>query len=61
MMTAVGGLSVAGLSDVLIPLILGGMIIFSTMLGSVAERGKEIFIYASLGLGPPAYRCPVLG
>lgn len=51
-MTAVGRLSVAGLSDVLIPLILGGMIIFSTMLGSVAERGKEIFIYASLGLAP---------
>jgi hypothetical protein len=52
LITAVGGLSVAGLSDVLIPLILGGLIIFSTMLGSVAERGKEIFIYASLGLAP---------
>lgn len=52
LLTAVGSLSVAGLSDVLIPLILGGMIIFSTMLGSVAERGKEIFIYASLGLAP---------
>lgn len=51
-MTAVGRLNVAGLTDVLIPLILGGMIIFSTMLGSVAERGKEIFIYASLGLAP---------
>ena len=41
-----------GLSDVIIPLVLGGLIIFSTMLGSVAERGREIFIYASLGLAP---------
>jgi len=45
-------MKVAGLGDILIPLILGGLIIFSTMLGSVAERGKEIFIYASLGLAP---------
>ncbi len=52
MMTAVGQLSLGGLADVLIPLILGGMIIYSTMLGSVAERGKEIFIYSSLGLAP---------
>lgn len=52
MLTGVGQLAVSGLSDVLIPLILGGLIIFSTMLGSVAERGKEIFIYASLGLAP---------
>ncbi len=51
-MTAVGQLAIGGLADVLIPLILGGMIIYSTMLGSVAERGKEIFIYSSLGLAP---------
>jgi hypothetical protein len=41
-----------GIGAIIIPLILGGMIIFSTMLGSVAERGKEIFIYSSLGLAP---------
>lgn len=52
LLTSVGKISVAGLAAVLIPLILGGMIIFSTMLNSVAERGKEIFIYASLGLAP---------
>lgn len=52
LLTSVGRLSVAGLGAVLIPLILGGLIIFSTMLNSVAERGKEIFIYASLGLAP---------
>ncbi len=50
--TAIGSLSVAGLGGVLVPLILGGLIIFSTMLNSVAERGREIFIYASLGLAP---------
>lgn len=49
---SVAGVSLSGFSDVLIPLILGGLIIFSTMLGSVAERGKEIFIFASLGLAP---------
>jgi cell division protein FtsX len=51
-MTAVDAMSVSGLTQVLLPLFLGGMIIFSTMLGSVAERGREIFIYASLGLAP---------
>lgn len=52
LLTAVGQLAVSGLADVIIPLVLGGLIIFSTMLGSVAERGREIFIYASLGLAP---------
>ncbi len=52
MVTAVDRLSVSGLGAVLVPLILGGLIIFSTMLNSVAERGREIFVYASLGLAP---------
>jgi hypothetical protein len=52
LVTGVNQLNVAGLAAVLIPLILGGLIIFSTMLNSVAERGREIFIYASLGLAP---------
>lgn len=52
LLTSVGRMSVAGLGAVLIPLILGGLIIFSTMLNSVAERGKEIFIFSSLGLAP---------
>jgi hypothetical protein len=52
LLTGVGQLSVSGLGAVLVPLILGGLIIFSTMLNSVAERGREIFIYASLGLAP---------
>ncbi len=49
---SVDKLAVAGMTDVAIPLVLGGLIIFATMLSSVAERGKEIFIYASLGLAP---------
>ena len=52
LLTAIGTMDVAGLGAVLVPLILGGLIIFSTMLNSVAERGKEIFIFSSLGLAP---------
>ena len=31
---------------------IGGLIIFNTMLGSIAERKREIHIYTSLGLAP---------
>jgi hypothetical protein len=36
----------------LIPIIIAALIIFNTMLNSIAERKKEIFIYSSLGLAP---------
>ena len=36
----------------LIPLVVAGMIIFNTMLNSIAERKREIHIYTSLGLAP---------
>ncbi|MFH1732770.1 MAG: FtsX-like permease family protein [Planctomycetota bacterium] len=36
----------------LIPLIIAGLIIFNTMLSSIAERKSEIYIYTSLGLAP---------
>lgn len=52
LLTGTGGLEASGLAGVLVPLVLGGLIIFSTMLNSVAERGREIFIFASLGLAP---------
>ena len=52
LLTGTGGLEAVGLAGVLVPLVLGGLIIFSTMLNSVAERGREIFIFASLGLAP---------
>lgn len=48
-----GNLSnVSGGARVLIPLLIGGMIIFNTMMGSIAERKREIHVYTSLGLAP---------
>ena len=35
-----------------IPLLIGGLIIFNTMLSSIAERQREIYVYTSLGLAP---------
>lgn len=43
-------LSAAG--QVLIPLALGFLMVLGTMLGSVFERRREIFIYNSVGLSP---------
>jgi hypothetical protein len=43
---------VAGAMDVVIPLVLGGLIVFSTMLGSVIDREKEIYTFSALGLAP---------
>ena len=43
--------SVAG-AAVAIPLAIGGLIIFNTMMGSIAERKREIHVYTSLGLAP---------
>lgn len=38
--------------SLLIPLLIGGMIIFNTMLSSISERKREIHVYTSLGLAP---------
>ncbi len=38
--------------SLIIPVIIAGMIIFNTMLSSIAERRREIYIYTSLGLAP---------
>ncbi len=35
-----------------IPLVIAALIIFTTMLNSVSERKKEIYVYTSLGLAP---------
>ncbi len=43
----------SGFSEVLVPLLLGGLIIFSSLLGSIVDRQKEIFTYSALGLAPP--------
>ena len=47
-----GALSVKGLAGLLVPMAIAGLIVFNTMLGSVYERVREIFIYASVGLAP---------
>lgn len=43
----------SGFRDLVIPVLLGGLIIFATMLGSVADREREIHTFSSLGLAPP--------
>jgi hypothetical protein len=43
----------SGWKDLVIPVILGGLIIFATMLGSVSDREKEIYAFSALGLAPP--------
>lgn len=35
-----------------VPLVIAALIIFTTMLNSVSERKKEIYVYSSLGLAP---------
>jgi len=44
--------SVSGAGQVAVPLAIAGLIIFNTMMGSIAERKREIHIYTSLGLAP---------
>jgi len=43
----------SGAGDLLFPILLGGLVIFGTMLGSVADREKEIYTFSALGLAPP--------
>jgi len=42
----------SGWRDLLVPVVLGGLIIFATMLGSVSDREREIYTFSSLGLAP---------
>ena len=44
----------SGFSVVIVPLLLGGLIIFNSLLGSIVEREKEIFTYSAMGLSPPS-------
>jgi ABC-type antimicrobial peptide transport system permease subunit len=43
---------VSGAGQVAVPLAIAGLIIFNTMMGSIAERRREIHVYTSLGLAP---------
>ena len=47
-------LQASGFSVVIVPLLLGGLIIFNSLLGSIVEREKEIFTYSAMGLSPPS-------
>lgn len=42
----------SGVKDLVFPILLGGLVIFGTMLGSVADRQKEIYTFSALGLAP---------
>ena len=46
-------MSASGTGDLIFPIILGGLVIFGTMLGSVADREREIYTFSALGLAPP--------
>jgi len=50
--SAVSATSFKGASDLVIPILIAAAIVLNTMLGSVYERVREIYIYSSLGLAP---------
>ncbi len=44
--------SASGVGTIIVPLLLGGLIILSSLLGSIADREREIFTFSALGLSP---------
>ena len=44
--------SVSGAAAVAVPLALGGLIVFGTLLGSISDRKQEIYTFSALGLAP---------
>lgn len=51
-LTSIGAVSVKGVLDLLLPIVLVGLIVLNTMMGSVHERVREIGIFSSVGLAP---------
>jgi hypothetical protein len=45
-------LAASGIKDLFFPVLLGGLVIFGTMLGSVSDREREIYTFSALGLAP---------
>jgi hypothetical protein len=43
---------VSGGLALFVPLLLGGLIIFGTLLGSISDREREIYTFSALGLSP---------
>ncbi len=50
--SAFGSTGFQGMADLIIPILIAAAIVLNTMLGSVYERVREIYIYSSLGLAP---------
>ncbi|MEN6643085.1 MAG: ABC transporter permease [Armatimonadia bacterium] len=50
--SAVSQTGFKNIQDLIIPVLIAAMICLNTMLGSVYERVREIYIYSSLGLAP---------
>ncbi len=49
---SIGTTGFSGMTDLIIPILIAAAIVLNTMLGSVYERVREIYIYSSLGLAP---------
>jgi hypothetical protein len=45
-------LAASGARDLFFPILLGGLVVFGTMLASVADREREIYTFSALGLAP---------
>jgi ABC-type lipoprotein release transport system permease subunit len=45
-------MTMAGLIDLLIPLLIAGLTVLNTMRGSVYERRQEIYVYNAVGIAP---------
>jgi hypothetical protein len=50
--SAVAATGFRGTKELIIPILIAAAIVLNTMLGSVYERVREIYIYSSLGLAP---------
>jgi len=49
---SVAGSKLSAAGQVIVPIVLGFLMVLGTMLGSVYERKREIFVYNSVGLSP---------
>jgi hypothetical protein len=50
--SSIGGTSISGVTNLVIPILVAALIVLNTMIGSVYERSREIGIYNSVGLTP---------
>ncbi len=50
--SAIGDTASEGLGYLFVPVLIAGFIVFSTMLGAVQERTREISVFSSVGLAP---------